>query len=135
MGMFDKKASAPKRAQGPQVGNSVFWRGMRMTVILGVLPEKDVARKITRYTNGYFTCITATKDFVYYPNVDVWGVKGCEGQMPKIVRGVITDPPLPICDCGNVTWRQPLNKGESPLCTDCRLVLKASQESNLEGNN
>ena len=135
MGMFDKKAAPPKRAQGPQVGDSIFWRGMRMTVVLGVMPEKDRARGIVRYTNGHFTCITAASDIEYHPSVDVWGPKGIMGQMPKLVRGELIDPPLPTCDCGNITWRRAPEEGESPLCTDCRLLLKAVEESNLEGNN
>lgn len=141
MALFDKKSSAsqptraPKRAPGPQVGDSVFWRGMRMRIYAGVMVDQDRKRGVIRYTNGHYSCTTAISDLTYHPNIDIWGVNGCEGRMPKLLRGEIVDPPMPVCDCGAVTWRRPLNEGESPLCTDCRLVLKASQESNLEGNN
>lgn len=127
MGLFNRKIApvAPIVNDGPREGDDVWWRGMRMHVILGLFPKKDVARGLTRYTNGHYTCATLRSDLVWSSELHLWLAEGREGPMPKVVRGVITDPPLPLCDCGAVTWRRAPKDGESPLCTDCRLVLAA----------
>lgn len=124
--IFSKRTKA-----SPQLGQDVFWRGMRMTVTKVVEHKSTV---LVEYANKYYTCTTKATDLVFHPETAVWGVRGCEGCLPKLVRGEIVDPELPKCDCGAVTWRRRSNDDESPLCGDCRLILEDSQESNMEGN-
>ena len=127
MGVFGRGKATKQIA----VGDSVFWRGMRMEVV-ELIECKSL--QLVEYANEYYTCTTKVTDLTFREDIKIWGVNGCEGRMPKLIRGEIVDPDLPKCECGTVTWRRRSSNDESPLCDDCRLILKNSQESNMEGN-
>lgn len=102
----------------PEVGETMWWRGMRMRIV-EVLP----ARLLFKYEGYDYKCSSCILEAVYNDEFGFWTMPGIEGEMPRMVRGQLVDPELRYCEqCNDRTFREKSNSDGRLLCTGCREV-------------
>lgn len=115
--------------QAIQVGDDVWWHGMRMVVtkVAGgkVRHQNKTAMIDVRGTSRPpFMCASLESDLKWDDELNHWAIPGAEGTLPRYRpdaegKAVLVDPPTPTCKkCGMITWRK------GPVCTNCRLKVR-----------